>query len=371
MSFIANDRILIYRLNCTNKKEMFKDLKKIFIYISLFIIVAFAIFVVNQVASVTALAYGVNPVFGFITLLLLVATLGTLLAIPVIAYYRLPAALMPPEDMNSEAYTQYLAEMKKRLNKNPYIVESGLNIVTDADIQKAFAILDTKANDLIKATASTVFLSTAISQNGRLDAIMVLMAQMKLVWQITHLYFQRPSLKQMTTLYANIAGTTFIASELDDMNLARYIEPGLSTILGTSVLKMVPGAQVAAGIITNSIIEGTANSFLTLRVGVITRRYCTSLEREEKWSLRKSASLEAAKMLGDIAVRCANLVSNSIIEATKSFGVGTVKNSGSMIYEASKKTFSVFKNVGDKILKEAGFDVEANPTQLLPNGQPI
>jgi len=200
---------------------------------------------------------------------------------------------------------------------------------------------------------------------------MVLMAQMKLVWQITHLYFQRPSLKQMTKLYANIAGTTFIASELDEMNLARYIEPGLSTILGTSVLKMVPGAQVAAGIITNSIIEGTANSFLTLRVGVITRRYCTSLEREEKWSLRKSASLEAAKMLGDIAVRCANLVSNSIIEATKSFGVGTVKNSGSMIYEASKKTFSVFKNVGDKILKEAGFELESNSPQLLPNGQPI
>lgn len=350
---------------------MFNDLKKIFIYISLFVIVAFAIFVINQVASVTSLAYGVNPIFGIITLVLLAGILGGLLAVPVIAYYRLPEALTPPEDMNSEAYTQYLAEMKKRLNKNPYIVESGLNIVTDADIQKAFAVLDARANDLIKTTASTVFLSTAISQNGRLDAIMVLMAQMKLVWQITHLYFQRPSLKQMAKLYANIASTTFIASELDDMNLARYIEPGLSTILGTSVLKMVPGAQVAAGIITNSIIEGTANSFLTLRVGVITRRYCTSLEREEKWSIRKSASLEAAKMLGDIAVRCANLVSNSIIEATKSFGVGTVKNSGSMIYEASKKTFNVFKNVGDKILKEAGFELESNSPQLLPNGQPI
>jgi len=343
---------------------MFNDIKKIFIYISLFIIVAFAIFVVNQVASVTALAYGIHPIFGGVTLLLLVALLGSLLAVPLIAYYRLPEALVPPKDMNSEAYTKYLAEMKKRLNKNPYIVQSGINIVTDADIQKAFAVLDTRANDLIKNTASTVFLSTAISQNGRLDAIMVLMAQMKLVWQITHLYFQRPSLKQMAKL-------TFVASELDDMNLARYIEPGLSTILGTSVLKMVPGAQVAAGIITNSIIEGTANSFLTLRVGVITRRYCTALELEEKWSLRKSAGLEAAKMLGDIAVRCANLVSNSIIEATKSFGVGTVKNSGSMIFEASKKTFGVFKNVGDKILKEAGFDLESNTPQLLPNGQPI
>ena len=42
-----------------------------------------------------------------------------------------------------------------------------------------------------------------------------------------------------------------------------------------------------------------------------------------------------------------------------------------MIYEASKKTFSVFKNVGDKILKEAGFELEQNSPQLLPNGQPI
>jgi len=108
----------------------------IFIYISLFVIVAFAIFVINQVASLTAMAFSVNAVFGVLTLLLLVGVLGGLLAVPVIAYYRLPEALMPPEDMNSEAYTKYLAAMKMRLNKNPYIVESGLNIVTDADIQK-------------------------------------------------------------------------------------------------------------------------------------------------------------------------------------------------------------------------------------------
>jgi len=347
---------------------MFKDLKKILLYVSLFVLAAFTVFVINQVASVTMMAYSVNPIFGIITLLLLVGILGGLLAVPIIAYYRLPEAISPPKDMNSEAYTKYLAEIKKRLNKNPYIIEQGLKIVTDADIQKAFAVLDKRANTIIKNTASSVFLSTAISQNGRLDALMVLAAQTKLVWDLTHLYFQRPTLKQLFKLYGNIAGTTFVASELDDMNLARYIEPGLSTILGTSVLKMVPGAQVAATIITNSIIEGTANSFLTLRVGVITRRYCTALEAQEKWSLRKSAGLEAAKMLGDIAVNCANLVSNSIIEATKSFGVGTVKNSSNMIFSAGKKTYDLFKNVGDKILKEAGLEPQKTPS-LLPEGQ--
>jgi len=339
-------------------------------YISLVVIVTFMIFLVNQVAGITGLAYSVNPILGTVTLIGLIALFGALLAAPIIAYYRLPETLTPPEDMNSEAYTKYLAEMKKRLNKNPHIKAAEMVVTTDADIEKAFALLDEKANVIIRNTASSIFVSTAISQNGRLDAIMVLMAQTKLVWQITHLYFQRPTLKQMAKLYANIAGTTFVASELDDMNLARYIEPGLSTILGTSVLKLVPGAQVAASIITNSIIEGTANSFLTLRVGVITRRYCTALEPQEKWSLRKSASLEAAKMLGTIAVNCAELISKSVIDATKSFGVGTVKNSGNMIFDASKKTFDLFKGIGDKILKEAGLEQATEPS-LLPNGQPI
>ncbi len=346
---------------------MFKELKKIFFYISLVVIVAFVIFLFNQVAQITQLAYTIHPVAGIVTLVALVLLFGGLIAAPIVAYYRLPQTLIPPEDKESEAYAEYLVALKKRLSNNPFIKEAGISVETDEDIQTAFALLDQKANDLIKNTASTIFLSTAVSQNGRLDAIMVLAAQTKLVWQITHLYFQRPTLKHMVKLYGNIAATTFVASELDDMNLARYVEPGLSTILGTSVLKMVPGAQVAANVITNSIIEGTANAFLTLRVGVITRRYCTGLEVQEKWSLRKSASLEAARMLGAIAVKCANMISTSVIEATKNLGVDTIKSSGNAIFDAGKKTFDLFKNVGDKILKEAGLEPGEKPS-LLPEG---
>jgi len=345
---------------------MFKELKKLFLYASVALIVVFVLFAINQVAQITQLAYTIHPLAGIATLIALAALFIGLVAVPLISYYRLPAALIPPADQTSAEYDKYIKAISKRLNKNPYIKQAGFVVESEEDIEKAYALIDQKADLIIKNTASTIFLSTAVSQNGRLDALMVLIAQTKLVWQLTHLYNQRPTLKYMVKLYGNIAATTLIVSELDDMNLAKYIEPGLSTLLGTSVLKMVPGAQVGAQIITNSIIEGTANAFLTLRVGVITKRYATALKLEEKWSIRKSASLEAAKMLGSIAVKCANMISTSVIEATKSLSVGTVKSGGNMIFDAGKKTFDLFKNIGDKILTEVG--VETNEPNLIPEG---
>jgi hypothetical protein len=39
----------------------------------------------------------------------------------------------------------------------------------------------------------------------------------------------------------------------------------------------VPGVQAVAFILVNSVFSGAANAFPMLRVGIIARRYCTSL----------------------------------------------------------------------------------------------
>jgi len=43
-----------------------------------------------------------------------------------------------------------------------------------------------------------------------------------------------------------------------------------------------------------------ANAFLTLRVGIVAKRYCGSLVVVEKRGLRRMATAEAAKLLGTI-----------------------------------------------------------------------
>ena len=70
--------------------------------------------------------------------------------------------------------------------------------------------------------------------------------------------------------------------------------------------------------ITNSILSGAANAYLTLRVGVITRNYCGLTVRKERRAIRRSATVEAGKMLSSIVLKSAGRVSGAILEAAKS-----------------------------------------------------
>ena len=147
--------------------------------------------------------------------------------------------------------------------------------------------------------ATTVFLTTAVSQSGRLDALLVLMAQSRMIWRIAHLYYQRPSLREMAHLYSNVAATAFVAGELDDLELHQMIQPVVTASLGT-MGGAIPGFQVFTTIAVNSLLSGSANAFLTLRVGMIAKAYCGSLVAQPRTRLRRSATAESARLLSGI-----------------------------------------------------------------------
>lgn len=76
----------------------------------------------------------------------------------------------------------------------------------------------------------------------------------------------------------------------------------MSSVLG-SAAGAIPGLNVVATLLANSILQGSTNALLTLRVGVITRRYCGALVLEDRRALRKSVTVEAVALLGSIVVQ--------------------------------------------------------------------
>jgi hypothetical protein len=178
---------------------------------------------------------------------------------------------------------------KKRLARHPRFRGLALNSTTD--IEAALQTLDKHADDLVTSTATAVFLSTAVLQSGRLDVLVVLAAQTRLIWQVAHVYYQRPSLRDFVQLYANVASTAFIAAGIEDID----VDVLVGTIFG-STIAAIPGMHLLA----SSVLSGSANAFLTLRVGMITKEYCRCTVRVEKTSLRRVATLKAAKLLGSI-----------------------------------------------------------------------
>jgi hypothetical protein len=127
----------------------------------------------------------------------------------------------------------------------------------------------------------------------------VLAAQSRMVYRVARLYYQRPSLRELAHLYANVAATSFVAGELDDLELHQMIQPVVAGTVG-ALGGAIPGFQIMTSIMVNSLLSGSANAFLTLRVGIIAKDYCGSLVAEPRTQVRRAATAEAARLLSGI-----------------------------------------------------------------------
>jgi hypothetical protein len=326
---------------------MNKTLKQIVLFAGVLIVFFFILFVINQTAQVIQLADKVNPSFGHFVFWALLLVYAILIFIPAFLFLSLPKSLTPPKSEDSPEFNAYLAALKKRLVSNSNL--NGLELSSRQHVEEALSILGKRSDEIIRQTASTVFISTAISQSGRLDAFLVLSAQSRMVWRIARLYYQRPTLRDLIQLYANVAGTAFLASEFEDIDISEQVEPVLSSTLGALAVT-IPGVQLAASILVNSVLTGTANAFLTLRVGIIARRYCGSLVLAEKRTLRRAASAEAARLLGSIVRQGTTKLSKALWNVSK----GKVGGLFSGMKESAKEVgISLLAKVGLQKTKEA------------------
>lgn len=167
-------------------------IKKFVILAIIFLSVLFVLFVINQTNQVVNLAGNVHPLLGQIVLFTLLAVYAAIIFIPLVAILRRPAVLFPPEDTEDEAYRVFIAKLAARLKKNPNIETADINPDDISSIKEALKGLNNKADDSIKSAAANVFIMTAISQYGALDAVIVALAQFRMIWQVTLLYNQRP-----------------------------------------------------------------------------------------------------------------------------------------------------------------------------------
>jgi hypothetical protein len=292
---------------------MYKTIKNAALVFSAFIIFFLILFVINQTAQLVELASHLSPIFATGLLWFLIGLYAFLLIVIVLFFLRLPKPLSPPQSETDPGFSGYLEALRKRLSVNPHI--EGHELSSRSGMEKALADLGRKCDEIIRNSAETVFVSTAISQSGRLDAIFLLIVNFRMIWRIAGVYSQRPALRDMINLYANVAGSAFAAGELDEAEIANQIEPILSSALSALSLS-VPGVQAASSIVISSILTGAANAFLTLRVGIIARRYCGSLVVIDRPTIRRSATAESAKILGSIVKNGTTRISKALWNAS-------------------------------------------------------
>ena len=239
---------------------------------------------------------------AFVSLLALEA--GAVLWLGLAWFSRAPRLVL--RDDPTEAERQAFArELERRLKKNPHVRAAGLRATDEHFLEKALDVLDARAGEEIRNSAKRVFLGTALSQNGRLDALIVFVSLARMVWRVSGIYNQRPTPAELWSVYSTVSSATFISFSIEALDIPRTITESMNELLpavtpamaASSVPLMGPMMQQC----TSAVIDGAANCLLAIRAGVVTRsafRFA-ALGREE---VRQQACVrEAGTMLAEIS----------------------------------------------------------------------
>jgi hypothetical protein len=122
-----------------------------------------------------------------------------------------------------------------------------------------------KADDIIEQAAAETFLFTATSQNRRQDAMVALACDFRLIHRLIDNFGSRPSLPRLIELHVLVRKAAILASNLEDCVDLDDVIPGL----GLEILLAVPGVSL----FLSSILQGTGNAMVTLRLGYVAKAY--------------------------------------------------------------------------------------------------
>ena len=245
------------------------------------------------------------PGWGWLAFVSLLALeTGAVLWLGLAWFARAPRLVL--RDDPTEAERQAFArELERRLKKNPHVRAAGLRATDEHFLEKARDVLDARAGEEIRNSAKRVFLGTALSQNGRLDALIVFVSLARMVWRVSGIYNQRPTPAELWSVYSTVSSATFISFSIEALDIPRPITESMNELLpavtpamaASSVPLMGPMMQQC----TSAVIDGAANCLLAIRAGVVTRsafRFA-ALGREE--ARQQACVREAGTMLAEIS----------------------------------------------------------------------
>jgi hypothetical protein len=176
----------------------------------------------------------------------------------------------------------YLSDEQKKLIADgmgsPLGLKAALSTVFDETIKK-------ELNKVIVSHAESVFLTTAISQNGRLDLLAVLIINLRLIKELVVKCGFRPGYAALGKLSLNVMASAIVAESLEDINFNE-----LFPSQGLKALDEIPFLKI----VTGSLAQGAGNALLSLRVGIICRNFLfMNLKGQTRKQIRKNAFSEA------------------------------------------------------------------------------
>lgn len=331
-------------------------MKNFLTLVGIIVVGAFLVFVYDCIVGLSEFAGRLSPgLVPWVFWGVLLPTAGSLGWWVAVALMR-PKPIMVHADPTEEEMAGFRRQLIKRLGRNRILRDAGITVTDETGLEIGLNVLHDRADEEIRSTAKRVFIGTAVSQNGRLDALVVLFLISRLVWRISKLYDQRPHHRELMNLYANIAATAFLAGTLDEFGIEDTVHELVGPLMAGSALGAVPGAEAVAGTITASIMSGSTNCLLAMRCGIVARNYM-SLDLDTKGQMRRNATLEAVKMFMTISAETVTQVTRLLVKssskAVKKNATKAAKSMGGAVAGAAGSVGNGAKSVGKGVRNSA------------------
>ena len=306
-----------------------KTIQRILFFFSLFLIY----FVIKEFLQLYTSLYLLHPWAGYGFLILLAAATIYFVLIPLFKMLMLRPNEPPTKDRSRVPIL-----IEKRLTKfrdNKYLTaqQFDFSVITadEAGYNAVVKELKKEGERIRKRYVTSLFYSTSLSQNGFIDAFLMLTASINMVREFFQLYHGRVTNRDLLSIGRLVMLSTMIAGSEG----VEYFITELFSKYATDGMKKLPGANI----VLSSLADGMVNSALLTRISLITERYCTVLHIE------KQAELFPA--VQTIASTTRNILSDVTQRIYKD-----------LIVMSGKKTWGAVKGVGTSVKRMFGVEEE-------------
>lgn len=245
-------------------------------------------------------------------------------------------AYIPDADIRRARKRQYSTDLAMAANN-----EHVLRQVIEKELANRFegneALGTVGINKRITDWATSTFIVTAVSQNGRFDSLSVILLNIRMISDIVRASGFRPTRRQLFRLYVNVLTTalmTYILSgalaETGDVAPFSFLGDDAETEAAADMADSEEGFSITGilnnikipGFIIGSAIDGAANALMTFRIGYITRTYLTDGVAAFRGSaarrqIKRRAMRQAVKCLPTVLANASSVIGSGTANLIK------------------------------------------------------
>ncbi len=234
----------------------------------LFVIALFAYLILREMLNFYVLAYTANPYLGYLVLVILISILVYFVVIPL---YRISRLSGDPGPVRKKRKENDLIEMRlQRASNNKYLKKIDFDVTqlgTSLDrYQATTEVLSKRCDEIRRKYIVHLFYSSAVSQYGFIDAILIFSANVNMVKEIFTLYTGRATGRDLW----QIAKQIYYSVAIGGSEGVEFATEELISKLGSETLRSIPFFDKVMA----SIAGGFTNAVLLSRISLIAENYC-------------------------------------------------------------------------------------------------